>query len=868
MVKKFLTSLVILLLIYFKLQAQLSENFNDGDFKVNPIWVGDTSFFIINNNQQLQSNNFNEQSTFYLATPNRDCISTQWEYWMRLAFNPSSANYIDTYLTSSTANPRDSTNTGYFVRCGNTEDEISLYRQDSNGIITKIIDGKNGTLNHSNNTLKIKVTRDSIGKWDLYSDISGTGNSYEKEGTVFDSTFKSSSYFDFLVKQSTASFFQKHFIDDIEIKNFVPDVSPPEVISATAVSSTQVDVLFNEPIESSSNLFSNYSADNRLGMPDSVSVDAQNSSLVHLRFENQFTNGYTYTLKINGVKDLNGNPANTSSTFFFYIAQRYDVIIDEIFADPTPAVGLPGYEWIEVKNTSPFPIEMKGWKLSDINSTSSPFDELKLQPDSFAILCSTSALPSLSKFGKAIGITDFPTLNNEGDLISLTDESNKVVFAVQYSVDWYENESKKNGGWSLEMIETKNGCSASGNWTSCIDKSGGTPGRKNSVDGINTHEPTPKLLRAYASNPTTINLIFNKSVDSLSASEVNNFSLSDSLIPIAAMPVNPLFDKVSLSLNKPISEGIIYSVTAKNIYDCAGNAINTKKMSRFGLAENADSFDIVINEILFNPLPAGVDYIELYNRSNKIIDLSKIYIANRNSSSSISSISQLSPEPILFFPKDFIVITTDPGIVKSQYLTPDPDAFLKMNSMPSFPNDKGNVVILNQSENIIDEVDYSDTWHFTLVHNTEGVSLERIDFNAPSVQSNFHSAATSVGYGTPGYKNSQYQLTEEFRSTLTVTPPIFSPDNDGNEDFATISYHFPTPGYVANITIFDASGRAVRYLKKNSLSGINGYYQWDGLDDKGRKLPQGIYIIYTEIFNKEGKKQQFKNTIVLARKNY
>ncbi len=867
MAKKFLVSLAILQLISFSLQAQLSENFNDGDFKANRTWTGDTSSFVINNNLQLQSNSFIQNSTFYLATPNYQCTSTQWEYWMRLAFNPSSANYVDTYLTSLTKNPGDSTNAGYFVRCGNTEDEISLYRKDSNGIITKIIDGENGMLNHSNNIFKIKVTRDSIGKWNLYSDFSGSGNSYKNEGIIIDSTYKSSSYFGFLVKQSTASFFQKHFIDDIEIKKFVPDVSPPEIIAVTAISANQLDVLFNEPVENSSNLFSNYSANNGLGMPDSVNIDARNPSLVHLRFENPFTNGYTYTLTINGVKDLNGNPTNASSTFTFYKAQRYDVIIDEIFPDPTPAVGLPGYEWIELKNASPFPIDIKDWKLSDTTTTSGPLPDLTLQPDSFVIVSSSSASLSLSQFGKAISITGFPSLNNEGDLISLTDESGKVIYAVQYSSDWHENELKKNGGWSLEIIDTKNSCSAAGNWTSSKDNSGGTPGRKNSVDGRNTNVVAPKLLKAYAENPTKIGLVFNKPVDSLSASDINNYSLSNNLIPMAAMPVNPLFDKVSLSLNNPISEGMVYSVTANNISDCAGNAISSKNIARFGLPEKADSFDIVINEILFNPLPEGVDYIELYNRSNKIIDLSKIYIANRNSSSIISSIIKLTTEPVLFFPKDFIAISIDPVIVKSQYITPDPDAFLKINSMPSFPNDKGNVIILNQEKNIIDEVAYSDNWHFPLIHNTEGVSLERIDYNGPSVQSNFHSAATSVGYGTPGSKNSQSTVTEEFRS-ITVTPSIFSPDNDGNEDFATISYKFPTPGYVANITIFNASGRPVRYLEKNSLSGIKGYYRWNGLDDKGRKLPQGIYIIYTEIFNKEGNRKQFKNTIVLARKNY
>ena len=186
--------------------------------------------------------------------------------------------------------------------------------------------------------------------------------------------------------------------------------------------------------------------------------------------------------------------------------------------------------------------------------------------------------------------------------------------------------------------------------------------------------------------------------------------------------------------------------------------------------------------------------------------------------------------------------------------------------MPSFSDDMGDVIILNNQGAIVDEVQYSDKWHFPLISNTEGVSLERIDYVAPSLQNNFHSAATSAGYGTPGYKNSQYRLNEEVQGVVTVTPEIFSPDNDGNDDFATINYSFPAPGYVANITVFDATGRVVRYLQRNSLSGIKGYYRWDGLDDKYRKLPQGIYIIYTEIFNTGGKKKQFKNTIVLARR--
>ena len=165
-------------------------------------------------------------------------------------------------------------------------------------------------------------------------------------------------------------------------------------------------------------------------------------------------------------------------------------------------------------------------------------------------------------------------------------------------------------------------------------------------------------------------------------------------------------------------------------------------------------------------------------------------------------------------------------------------------------------------------MNYEEKWHFKLIDNKEGVALERIDHNAPTPDpGNWHSAATSVGYGTPTYKNSQYRIDLQLQGEITVMPEIISPDNDGMDDFATIGYHFPSPGYVANISIFDANGRLVRYLQRNALCGITGYFRWDGLGEKMQRLPVGIYIIYTQVFNLEGKKKAFKNTIVLARRN-
>ena len=550
------------------------------------------------------------------------------------------------------------------------------------------------------------------------------------------------------------------------------------------------------------------------------------------------------------------------------IANRYDIVIDEIMADPTPQVGLPNNEWIELRNVSSSTYNLQGWKIGDATGQSGSMPSFILKPDSFVVVCTTSAVVPMSVFGPAISVTSFPSLGNTGDMIYLRSPQNKIIHAVSYSDRWYRNELKSGGGWTLEMIDTKNPCTGSANWKASTDTRGGSPGKINSVNGTNIDKDPPSLLRAYARDSISVVLVFDEPLDSVKAAQLTDYLISDGIGAPRAVVVNsPIPDRVILTLNVPLQIDKIYTITVTSITDCAGNGIDVNRTTRVGISLPADSTDVVINEILFNPRAGGVDYVEIYNRSNKIIDLKNIYIANRNTAGVVGSIDQVSAEEKLFFPASFMVITSDASVVRRDYISLDTTAFSELASIPSYNDDEGDVVILNSRGIIVDELKYSAKWHFKLISDPQGVALERIDYNAPTQQeSNWHSAATSAGYGTPTYKNSQYRTDQDIKGNITVTPDIVSPDNDGMDDFATIDYSFPSPGYVANITIFDANGRVVRYLQRNALCGIKGYYRWDGLGEKNQRLPVGIYIFFTEVFNLDGKKKQFKNTIVLARR--
>jgi hypothetical protein len=544
---------------------------------------------------------------------------------------------------------------------------------------------------------------------------------------------------------------------------------------------------------------------------------------------------------------------------------RYDVVITEIMADPSPAVGLPNAEFIEIKNISLVAIPLSGWKLADVTSTATITASVLLQPDSSIILCVNSNVNAFSGFGRTIGLTSFPSLDNDGDVLTLRSPQNKTIHSVAYTADWYENEAKKDGGWSLEMIDTKNPCTGKDNWKASTNNLGGTPGKTNSVNGTNNDSAPPQLKRAYTIDSVTVLLVFNESLDSSLAAIVANYSLPGFTIQSALVQA-PAFQMVQLKLGTALQLGSVYTITAASLTDCKGNAIGAFNKAKLGLSQLSSANDIVVNEILFNPKPSAYDYVEFYNRSNKIIDVSKLYVANKSSNGTVSSLKKLAEEPFYLFPGDYAVVTEDVFSLNKLYLVKSPEAILRLSALPSFPDDKGNVVLLNLNGDMVDEVAYEDDWHFGLIDNDEGVALERIDPDGVTQKKdNWHSAASSAGYGTPGYRNSQYKKIDETKASVEVLPRIFSPDNDGRDDLATISYKTEENGYVANVLVFDAAGRIVRHLVKNDLLSLKGTWAWDGLGEKGNKLSIGTYIVLTEIFNLQGKKKSFKNTIVLAR---
>lgn len=550
------------------------------------------------------------------------------------------------------------------------------------------------------------------------------------------------------------------------------------------------------------------------------------------------------------------------------VINRFDIVIDELLPDPSPVVQLPNSEFIELKNVSSVPIDIRNCSISDGSTRATITNSYILQPDSFVIICSSTASPAFAAFGSTIGVSNFPSLNNDADVIALYAPNGALIHSIAYNSNWYQNAVKSDGGWTLEMIDTKNPCAGITNWKASIDNRGGTPGEKNSVDGINTDDQPPVLLRTYTTDSTTVIAVFDEPLDSSSAASAANYNIDNNIgRPLSASPVIPSYNEVVLKLAAPMQIQTIYQLTVHQIADCAGNTVGQFNTAKAGLPSVIDSLDLVVNELLFNPPPDGSDYIEVYNRSNSVVDLKQLYLANRNATGQLANTIASTISSYLLFPGEYKAFTENKQWVRHQYLTGDPSLIVECPTLPSLPDDKGSIVLMNQQGRILDELHYDEKWHFALIDNKEGVALERINYNySTQDKSNWTSAASTAGFGTPGYPNSQLRADVQVQGQVTVAPAVFSPDNDGQDDLATIHYELSEPGYVANISIFDAHGYRVRLLVQQATLSLKGQFRWDGLDDKQNRLPVGTYIVLTELFNLNGKTKKFKNAITLARR--
>lgn len=847
--------------------SQLSDSFTDGDYTNSPTWSGDVSKYEVNASFELHSNGPAVSDTAYLSTNTGSLdfnSSITWEFYLAMGFSPSNSNNCRIYLTSDNANLRSSLN-GYYIRIGEngSTDAIKFYKQI--GTTSTLLYTGTGNTFGTSPTASIRVTRASNGTWTFESDATG-GTTYVPEGNVTNTDITSSQFFGVWSKY-TASNSSNFTYDNFTITgSTIVDNTPPTVTNVSIVSNNQLDISFNEPVDATTaQNTSNYSVNNGINNPSSATLDGSDPTLVHLTFSTNFTDGQTNTISIQNVQDISNNVMNDSQHNFLYFvavaASVKDIVINEIFADPSPQYGLPAGEFIELYNASNHIFNLSNWTIGDASSDEQ-LGNYTLLPNEYVIIADDAFSFEYSLFPNSIIVTSLPSYNNSTDDVVLKDENGNIIDFVTYSEEWYGSSIKEDGGYTLELINPTLPCTSSSNWIGSNDSNGGTPGAQNSVFDITPDVTTPQIISSATQNSATITLCFSETLDTTGVL-ASNFSI-DNGINVVSYSFDEFFSCVELLATPSLDTGVVYTITVNGLSDCSGNATNNET-AEIILPHSGSKGDIIINEILYNPYPDGYDFVELYNNSDKNIDLFNWQLA-KIAGDTISS-KKLIETNFLLKPQEFVVLTTAPDNIQENYPNSQADRFIDMSSFPSYADDEGTVILLLPNNQVADSIHYDDSFQFALLKETDGVSLERIDYNRPSNdETNWHSAAEDDGFGTPTIQNSQYVTTESSPVTLTVEPELFSPDNDGFEDVLTLTYNVETAGFVGNITIFDAQGRTIRQLMQSELLGIEGAISWDGLNNQREKARIGAYIIYFEYFDLDGNVHAIKHPCVVGGK--
>ncbi|MEI8271356.1 MAG: lamin tail domain-containing protein [Paludibacter sp.] len=384
------------------------------------------------------------------------------------------------------------------------------------------------------------------------------------------------------------------------------------------------------------------------------------------------------------------------------------------------------------------------------------------------------------------------------------------------------------------------------------------------VTGIKAPDKDAPIWTSFTLiQPNQLNLGFSEAMDYSKAA----FSLYQGLGSPTSQAVSTDLKSIVLNFGSDFERGKLYNLQVTGLTDLAGNQLAETNRS-IGISEPIVQGDLIFNEVMFENPDSSAEYIEIYNRSDKLIDVSGLVFTTRKTDGTFNTGNKILLQTKLL-PGSYLALTSDAEKVRTYHHCPSESNIISTDCS-TLNNESSTLVLCNAGKDTIyDELTYNANWHHVLVKNPKGVALERINPALPTQDKNsWHSAASEVNYGTPGYKNSQYREIEVLAKDpkfVWTDPEAFSPDNDGVDDVCLIHYHTDANGYVANAIIFNAVGVKVYQLAANVLLANDGFLTWDGKTDAGKNANVGVYVLYFEMFNPQtGSRKQQKLPIVVS----
>ncbi|TRX66261.1 lamin tail domain-containing protein [Carboxylicivirga sp. M1479] len=658
-----------------------------------------------------------------------------------------------------------------------------------------------------------------------------------------------------------------HDLDDNVLqRTFLPySYKRIECTSIRLMNLSTIRLRFNKAIPLDNFSKAHFHIDNQVPEIAKILSDDEHEFTVNL--SSPLSNGQQHQFRLNNLIDAIGDTVIAIETdLLYYQAKRFDMVINEYLADPTPSMGLPELEYIELMNTSPYPIYLDQWRIK-VNDKTAILPDSTVNTGQLICLVNANHQDKWIDAPASVFVQALPTLNNSSCDLVLINQENEIIDATQYNPNAIPGETfKRDGGWAVECIDASNHSGTADNYQWSLNLLGGTPGFSNSVEQENKDVHAPLLSQLNLLNTNTLELCFNEAMQFTS----NHALTIEPTLKIQSIQHDTVFlRKMQVTFELALDTNAVYLLKSIDLNDLANIPLKLNKQMLFGLADSLTKGDIVINEILFNPLPDGADFVELYNQSDKILRIKDIHLTQMKGNE-IEKLIPANTNQHWLFPHSYLAITSNKTAQLEHYNCLHPDNILDIANLPSYPDNEGYVVISDKRGTVLDELEYSEKMHSQLLKSKEGVSLERLQWHVPSNEANnWYSATSTAGYATPGYDNSQQvKATKNRDNRLVLINELFTPDGDGIDDRLQININEAEQGGTASIRIYNSHGQVVRYLLNNENISASDTFFWDGLSDSNELLTPGIYIIYMQCFYPSGKVIEEKVNCVIGIKNH
>ncbi|NQV16047.1 lamin tail domain-containing protein [bacterium] len=378
-------------------------------------------------------------------------------------------------------------------------------------------------------------------------------------------------------------------------------------------------------------------------------------------------------------------------------------------------------EFLEFANIGTDTLILNGWTFQDRSGTQGNISSLTaVPPDSLFLVCPDSI--SLSDWtipqAKILEVSPWPSLNNSADSIIILDPLGNRQLAHGYHADQGGDPGK-----SMERLALWKPAHLDESWTTCIDQTGLTPGRRNSVL---TPASNLSLLNIYmldtllwAEQNATVNaLIVNAGVDPVPSSRItievyhgNELIVSSDQELLTLVPGDTLVWQSELE----ISECGWVDISAEIQYP-DDDYIWDNEMSLKSYV-SCNTTPMILNEIMPIPEADQSEWIEIYNPQNRSLDMQGWMISDNSLSPKVISDSSL-----VLAGNSYLILAGEPGLVPC----PRECQIIVVEGFPSLNNTNDAVILFDPQGIPMDEMAYAE---FTAM--VEGRSLERIRSDMP-----------------------------------------------------------------------------------------------------------------------------------------